>query len=183
MERASKEVIGGRAGATYDPNRTIAAAAGNIEDLTAAGIIEEKGPPREWNEDLQIARSFYPRETMPEKTQRAKYIQKTYHDFEAVVKRGVVDIVEGKVASFNPIDSEQALVYLYQGIFYSGSTDTKDGFRVSQGDEASRKSAGQDLINMRKVEELDIDGSAQYCKLLLTTRVIALRLRQLFLAS
>ena len=145
-----KEVTGGRASSSYDPNRTLAAAAGNFEELTSAGILEEKGPPREWNEDLQIARSFYPRETMPEKTQRAKYIQKTYHDFEAVVKRGVVDIVEGKVASFNPIDSEQALVYLYQGIFYSGSTDTKDGFRVSQGDEASRKSAGQDLINAQE---------------------------------
>ena len=152
-----KEVTGGRVGASYDTNRTVAAAAGNSEDMAAAGLIDEKGPPREWNEDLQIARNF-PRETLPEKTQRAKYIQKTYSDFEAVVKRGVVDIVEGKVASFNPIDSEQALVYLYQGIFYSGSTDTKDGFRVSQGDEASRKSAGQDLINMRRVEELDIDG-------------------------
>ena len=153
-----KDVTGGKVGSTYDPNRSVAAAAGNVdESLVALGITDEKGPPREWNEDLQIARSF-PRETLPERTQRAKYVHKAFVDFEAVVRKGVVDIVEGRVASFNPIDSEQALVYLYQGIFYSGSADTKDGFRVSQGDEASRKSAGQDLTNMRRVEDLDIDG-------------------------
>ena len=138
----------------YDMSRTQESILGPLAKMS---IMEEKGPPREWNEDLQVARSIS-RESRESRLFQAKLLAKTIADFEMVCKHTVVDIVEGNISPYNPVDSEQSQVFLYQGVFFSGAVDQKESFRISEGDVASRKYAAHDLDNQKRILSFDIDG-------------------------
>lgn len=56
------------------------------------------------------------------------------------------------------MDDIENQVYLYNNIFFSRPVDVKESFKVSQGDEVSRKLAGHDLKNQKVLQSLSIDG-------------------------
>ena len=119
--------------------------------------MDSAGPPREWNEDLQTARSI-PGIDSRQRLLRSKITAKTVADFRAACEVAVVAIVEGHIAPFNPMDIPSAHVYLHNGIFFSGAVDTKDTFKLAQGEIACRKYAAHDLKNQRRVQALEVSG-------------------------
>jgi len=132
--------------------------AGSAQDAIGARFgIEPAGPPREWNEDLQTSRGI-PGVDQNQRLLRSKITSKTMADFRVACEAAVVAIVEGHIMPFNPMDDASSHVYLHNGIFFSGAVDTKDTFKLAQGEVACRKYAAHDLKNQRRVQALEIPG-------------------------
>jgi Clustered mitochondria len=127
------------------------------DDLGDQFGAEDPGAPREWNEEMQSIRSLATKE-IADKVMKAKFIHKFYYEFAEAVKAGAVAIFEGHIAPINPMDSEKTQVYVYNNIFYSRAVDTKENFKICQGDEANRKLAGHDIKNQRLIQAVGVDG-------------------------
>ena len=89
---------------------------------------------------------------------KAKYIHNIYQEFRDAVKTGALAISDGHIAPMNPLDPEKAHVYVYNNIFYSQAVESKESFKICDGDDASRKLAGHDLKNQRMIQSLDVEG-------------------------
>jgi hypothetical protein len=50
------------------------------------------------------------------------------------------------------MDSEETQVYVFNNIFISRTVDTKETFKISEGNEACRKYAGHDLHNQKIIQ-------------------------------
>lgn len=48
-------------------------------------------------------------------------------------------------------DPNQSDIYVYNGIFFSRAEDTRDAFKISEGEEAARKTTSRDMINQKIV--------------------------------
>ena len=109
------------------------------------------------NEEMQSVRTFKS-DNISEKVMKAKYIHNIYQEFRDAVKTGALAISDGHIAPMNPLDPEKAHVYVYNNIFYSQAVESKESFKICDGDDASRKLAGHDLKNQRMIQSLDVDG-------------------------
>jgi protein TIF31 len=136
--------------ATYD----LANAIDNASDRFG---VDMPGPPHDWNEDMQMARSV-PNENLQQRILRSKIIYKTAFDFTNACEDGMRAIAEGHITAFNPMDPIETQVFLYNGIFFSGAVDVTDTFKIATGEVACRKYAGHDLKNQQKIQSLEIDG-------------------------
>lgn len=119
--------------------------------------LEDKAAPRAWNEEIQSLRSYSPEDGM-DKVTKAKFIFKTNTEFLEACKLGAVAVVEGHIASLNPMDPAPNHVFVYNDIFFSRAVDTKDSYKLCNGDDANRKAAGHDVKNQRVIQSLGIDG-------------------------
>jgi Clustered mitochondria len=109
------------------------------------------------NEEMQSVRTFKS-DNISEKVMKAKYIHNIYQEFRDAVKTGALAISDGHIAPMNPLDPEKAHVYVYNNIFYSQAVESKESFKICDGDDASRKLAGHDLKNQRMIQSLDVEG-------------------------
>ena len=89
---------------------------------------------------------------------KAKYIHNIYQEFKDAVRTGALAISDGHIAPMNPLDVEKAHVYVYNNIFYSQAVESKESFKICDGDVASRKLAGHDLKNQKLIQSFDLDG-------------------------
>ena len=106
---------------------------------------------------MQSVRTFKS-DNISEKVMKAKYIHNIYQEFRDAVKTGALAISDGHIAPMNPLDPEKAHVYVYNNIFYSQAVESKESFKICDGDDASRKLAGHDLKNQRMIQSLNIEG-------------------------
>ena len=124
---------------------------------------DEKGPPREWNEEVQSLR-FIEGKTPMERLSAAKYIHKTNAEFYEASKRLVMAIVDGGfITPLNPTDPPSLQIYIYNNLFVSRAAESPETFKLCKGEEAIRKSTGRDFRNLATIELLGNPFNIMFC--------------------
>lgn len=127
------------------------------EDAANTFGSEVFSPPREWNEEIQAIRAM-PVVTPQDKLTCLKYSQKIISEFIDVCKSAAVAVVEGHIQPVNPNEIKDNHVYIFNNIFFSKAMESKESFKLCEGNEASRKYAGLDLKNQRLIQSVNIQG-------------------------
>jgi protein TIF31 len=139
-------------GHSYDSNRA------EEESSQIYGLDWRSGSPRDWNEELQVAREM-PTTTLAERIDRARMVHKVLSDFGEASMMGAKGIFEGAVLPMNPNEAYRAHVYLHNNIFYSRAVDSGlDTFKVCSGDDAAKKSVSRDAGCTGALHGIDIQG-------------------------
>lgn len=62
---------------------------------------------------------------------KAKYAYRVYTEFFEACKLASMALVDGQLSPINPMDPENAHVFVYNSIFFSRAIDTKEAFKVN----------------------------------------------------
>lgn len=112
---------------------------------------------RDWNEEFQTTREL-PRETVQDRVFRERLTSKLFADYNEAAARGAVLVARGEVAPLNPTEERDAQIFVYNNIFYSFGADGVGTFVSEGGDEAARVAVGKDVLGIKAVNQLDING-------------------------
>lgn len=112
---------------------------------------------RDWNEEFQSTKEL-PRETVQDKVFRERLTSKLFADYNEAAVRGAVLIARGEVQPLNPTEAREAQIFVYNNVFYSFGADGVGTFGTDGGDEAARVATGKDVVGVRAVNQLDING-------------------------
>lgn len=112
---------------------------------------------RDWNEELQTIREL-PRGNLTERVQRDRQFHKWNSEFTEVAVQGAISLVEGNMIPLNPTDPVDQHMYLRDNIFYSKGFDGRDTFTGLGGDAAAHAATGKDIIGVRIINQLGVDG-------------------------
>ncbi|KAJ6166822.1 hypothetical protein N7470_002269 [Penicillium chermesinum] len=112
---------------------------------------------RDWNEEFQTTREL-PRESVQDRVFRERLTSKLFADYNEAAARGAVLVARGEVAPLNPTEELDAQIFVYNNIFYSFGADGVGTFASEGGDEAARVAVGKDVLGIKAVNQLDIDG-------------------------
>ena len=112
---------------------------------------------RDWNEEFQTTREL-PRDTVQDRVFRERLTSKLFADYNEAAARGAVLVARGEVAPLNPTEARDAQIFVYNNIFYSFGADGVGTFASEGGDEAARVAVGKDVLGIKAVNQLDIQG-------------------------
>jgi protein TIF31 len=126
-------------------------------DLSNGFSVDEKGPLREWHNEIQQIRDITPKD-LSEKVMTTRLMYKTITEFTDACKVIVVALVDGHIQPMNPMDAESAYVYIYNNIFISKAIDAKETFKLCNGDESTRKMSAHDIRNQMIVNSVPSVG-------------------------
>ncbi|PIG88431.1 protein TIF31 [Aspergillus arachidicola] len=112
---------------------------------------------RDWNEEFQTTREL-PRDTVQDRVFRERLTSKLFADYNEAAARGAVLVAKGEVAPLNPTEDRDAQIFVYNNIFYSFGADGVGTFASEGGDEAARVAVGKDVVGIKAVNQLDING-------------------------
>ncbi|KAJ5492863.1 Clustered mitochondria protein [Penicillium diatomitis] len=112
---------------------------------------------RDWNEEFQTTREL-PRDTVQDRVFRERLTSKLFADYNEAAARGAVLVARGEVAPLNPTEARDAQIFVYNNIFYSFGADGVGTFTSEGGDEAARVAVGKDVLGIKAVNQLDIQG-------------------------
>lgn len=119
--------------------------------------IENTETLRDWNEEFQSTREL-PKDTVQDRVFRERLTSKLFADYNEAAARGAVLVAKGEVAPLNPTESRDAQIFVYNNVFFSFGADGVGTFASEGGDEAARVATGKDVMGVRMVNQLDIDG-------------------------
>ncbi|KAH8815786.1 clustered mitochondria-domain-containing protein [Xylogone sp. PMI_703] len=119
--------------------------------------IENTETLRDWNEEFQSTREL-PKETVQDRVFRERLTSKLFADYNEAATRGAVLVARGEVVPLNPTESRDAQIFVYNNVFFSFGADGVGTFASEGGDEAARVATGKDVMGVRMVNQLDIDG-------------------------
>lgn len=119
--------------------------------------IENNETLRDWNEEFQSTREL-PKETVQDRVFRERLTSKLFADYNEAAARGAVLVARGEVAPLNPTEGRDAQIFVYNNVFFSFGADGVGTFASEGGDEAARVATGKDVMGVRMVNQLDIDG-------------------------
>jgi protein TIF31 len=119
--------------------------------------IENTETLRDWNEEFQSTREL-PKETVQDRVFRERLTSKLFADYTEAAARGAVLVARGEVAPLNPTEGRDAQIFVYNNVFFSFGADGVGTFASEGGDEAARVATGKDVMGVRMVNQLDIDG-------------------------
>ncbi|KAL4991362.1 clustered mitochondria-domain-containing protein [Aspergillus falconensis] len=112
---------------------------------------------RDWNEEFQTTKEL-PRETVQDRVFRERLTSKLFADYNEAAARGAILVARGEVAPLNPTEAQDAQIFVYNNIFYSFGADGVGTFASEGGDEAARVAVGKDVLGIKAVNQLDING-------------------------
>ncbi|KAK0711298.1 clustered mitochondria-domain-containing protein [Lasiosphaeris hirsuta] len=112
---------------------------------------------RDWNEEFQSAKEL-PRDMIQDRVFRERLLSKLFADYNDAAARGAVLVARGEVAPLNPTEARDAQIFVYNNIFFSFGADGVGTFTSEGGDEAARVATGKDVLGVKLVNQLDIDG-------------------------
>jgi protein TIF31 len=112
---------------------------------------------RDWNEEFQSTREL-PKETVQDKVFRERLTSKLFADYNEAATRGAVLVARGEVPPLNPTEGRDAQIFVYNNVFFSFGADGVGTFATEGGDEAARVATGKDVMGVRAVNQLDING-------------------------
>lgn len=112
---------------------------------------------RDWNEEFQSAKEL-PKETVQDRVFRERLVSKLFADYNDAATKGAVMVARGELAPLNPTEVRDAQIFVYNNIFFSFGADGVGTFTTEGGDEAARVATGKDVVGVRLVNQLDIDG-------------------------
>jgi protein TIF31 len=121
------------------------------------GGAENTDSLRDWNEEFQSAKEL-PRDTIQDRVFRERLLAKLYADYNDAAARGAVLVARGEVAPLNPTEGRDAQIFVYNNVFFSFGADGVGTFTSEGGDEAARVATGKDVLGVKLVNQLDIDG-------------------------
>ncbi|KAK3692802.1 clustered mitochondria-domain-containing protein [Podospora appendiculata] len=121
------------------------------------GGAENTDSLRDWNEEFQSAKEL-PRDTIQDRVFRERLISKLFADYNDAAARGAVLVARGEVAPLNPTEGRDAQIFVYNNVFFSFGADGVGTFTTEGGDEAARVATGKDVLGVKLVNQLDIDG-------------------------
>lgn len=119
--------------------------------------IENTETLRDWNEEFQSTREL-PKDTAQDRVFRERLTSKLFADYNDAAARGAVLVARGEVAPLNPTEGRDAQIFVYNNVFFSFGADGVGTFASEGGDEAARVATGKDVMGVRMVNQLDIDG-------------------------
>ncbi|PMD34022.1 eukaryotic translation initiation factor-like protein 3 subunit CLU1/TIF31 [Hyaloscypha variabilis F] len=119
--------------------------------------IENTETLRDWNEEFQSTREL-PKETVQDRVFRERLTSKLFADYNEAAARGAILVARGEVAPLNPTESKDAQIFVYNNVFFSFGADGVGTFASEGGDEAARVATGKDVLGVRMVNQLDIEG-------------------------
>lgn len=112
---------------------------------------------RDWNEEFQSAREL-PRDTVQDRVFRERLISKLFADFTDAASKGAVLVARNEVPPLNPTEAPDAQIFVYNNVFFSFGADGVGTFTSEGGDEAARVATGKDVMGVRLVNQLDVEG-------------------------
>ncbi|KAK4456041.1 clustered mitochondria-domain-containing protein [Podospora aff. communis PSN243] len=112
---------------------------------------------RDWNEEFQSAREL-PRESIQDRLFRERLISKLFADYNDAAARGAVLVARGEVTPLNPTEGPDAQIFVYNNVFFSFGADGVGTFTSEGGDDAARVATGKDVLGVKLVNQLDIEG-------------------------
>ncbi|KAF2727791.1 hypothetical protein EJ04DRAFT_581775 [Polyplosphaeria fusca] len=112
---------------------------------------------RDWNEEFQSTREM-PKEAVHDRVFRERLTSKLFADYNDAATRGAMLVARGEIAPLNPTEAKDAQIFVYNNIFYSFGADGVGTFTTEGGDEAARVAVGKDVVGVRAVNNLDIQG-------------------------
>ena len=121
------------------------------------GGVENTDTLRDWNEEFQSAREL-PRDTVQDRVFRERLISKLFADYNDAAARGAALVARGEIAPLNPTEGKDAQIFVYNNVFFSFGADGVGTFTSEGGDEAARVATGKDVLGVKLVNQLDIDG-------------------------
>ncbi|KAK4137806.1 hypothetical protein BT67DRAFT_396657 [Trichocladium antarcticum] len=121
------------------------------------GGAENTDSLRDWNEEFQSAKEL-PKDTIQDRVFRERLLAKLYADYNDAAARGAVLVARGEVAPLNPTEAQDAQIFVYNNVFFSFGADGVGTFTSEGGDEAARVATGKDVLGVKLVNQLDIDG-------------------------
>lgn len=121
------------------------------------GGAENTDSLRDWNEEFQSAKEL-PKDTIQDRVFRERLLAKLYADYNDAAARGAVLVARGEVAPLNPTEGKDAQIFVYNNVFFSFGADGVGTFTSEGGDEAARVATGKDVLGVKQVNQLDIDG-------------------------
>jgi protein TIF31 len=119
--------------------------------------LENTETLRDWNEEFQSTREL-PKETVQDRVFRERLTSKLFADYNDAAARGAVLVARGEVAPLNPTESRDAQIFVYNNVFFSFGADGVGTFASEGGDEAARVATSKDIMGVRMVNQLDIEG-------------------------
>ncbi|CAM9717363.1 unnamed protein product, partial [Ectocarpus sp. 8 AP-2014] len=139
------------------------------DDLSSGFGMEDRGVPREWNDEYQCLLEL-PSGTAELSMTRSRALHKLLCDFQDAATAGAVAISDGFIPPANPTEAEHSHVFVFNNIFFSYAADSPDAYKAVSGDSAARKSASQDLAS---VVALNLLGEAFHPQLSIKTLATA----------
>ncbi|KAF4555686.1 putative clustered mitochondria protein [Elsinoe fawcettii] len=112
---------------------------------------------RDWNEEFQSTREL-PKETVQDRVFRERLTSKLFAEYNEAAVRGAVLVARGEVAPLNPTEGRDAQIFVYNNVFYSFGADGVGTFERDGGDDAARVATGKDVMGVKAVNQLDIQG-------------------------
>jgi protein TIF31 len=112
---------------------------------------------RDWNEEFQSTREL-PKESVQDKVFRERLTSKLFADYNEAATRGAVLVARGEVPPLNPTEGRDAQIFVYNNVFFSFGADGVGTFATDGGDEAARVATGKDVMGVKAVNQLDING-------------------------
>ena len=126
------------------------------ENYLIAGV-DSAETLRDWNEEFQTTREL-PRDNVQDRVFRERLTSKLFADYNEAAARGAVLVARGEVPPLNPTEDRDAQIFVYNNIFYSFGADGVGTFTSEGGDEAARVAVGKDVLGIKAVNQLDING-------------------------
>jgi protein TIF31 len=112
---------------------------------------------RDWNEEFQTTREI-PKGNVQDRVFRERLTSKLFADYNDAAARGAVLVARGEIAPLNPTEETDAHIFVYNNIFFSFGADGAKTFETEGGDEAGRVAVGKDVVGVRAVNQLDLNG-------------------------
>ncbi|ORY06134.1 clustered mitochondria-domain-containing protein [Clohesyomyces aquaticus] len=119
--------------------------------------VENTETLRDWNEEFQSTREMQ-KEAVHDRVFRERLTSKLFADYNEAATRGAMLVARGEIAPLNPTEAKDAQIFVYNNIFYSFGADGVGTFGTEGGDEAARVAVGKDVVGVRTVNNLDIQG-------------------------
>ncbi|KAB5570583.1 clustered mitochondria-domain-containing protein [Coniochaeta sp. 2T2.1] len=119
--------------------------------------VENTDTLRDWNEEFQSAREL-PRDTVQDRVFRERLISKLFADYNDAATKGAALVARGEISPLNPTEGKDAQIFVYNNVFFSFGADGVGTFTSEGGDEAARVATGKDVLGVKMVNQLDIDG-------------------------
>lgn len=119
--------------------------------------IENTETLRDWNEEFQSTREL-PKDNVQDRVLRERLTSKLFADYNDAAVKGAVLVARGEVAPLNPTEERDAQIFVYNNVFFSFGADGVGTFASEGGDEAARVATGKDVMGVRMVNQLDIEG-------------------------
>ncbi|KAK2066566.1 hypothetical protein P8C59_000371 [Phyllachora maydis] len=144
------------------PPRSSSACA-HVPDITRTqetfllGGAENTDSLRDWNEEIQTAREL-PKDTVQDRVFRERLLAKIFAEYTDAAVTGAALVARGEVAPMNPTECRDAQIFVYNNVFFSFGADGVGTFASEGGDEAARIATGKDVVGVKLVNQLDIDG-------------------------